>query len=128
MHKPLSLLTLLVLPALFACSAGNPAEDSEAEQEQALVAAHQAAESAAEPPADNAAIAPPPAPECEASHVQGLIGQTIDDAKLEQAKVDAGAENVRVLTPDQMVTMEFDGTRLSIEVDAQGMITALRCG
>jgi len=26
------------------------------------------------------------------------------------------------------VTMEFDDTRLTIDVDAQGRITALRCG
>ena len=46
----------------------------------------------------------------------------------EQARADAGAKTVRVLEPDQMVTMEFDGERLNIEVDATKKIVAVRCG
>lgn len=124
MRKHPLVLSLLLFPALVACSAGDVAQDSEAEQEAALVAAQQAAESVA----DGGTIEPPPAAACDDSQVQGLVGQSIDDATAEQAKADAGASSVRVLTPDQMVTMEFDDTRLTINVDAQGTITALRCG
>ena len=37
-------------------------------------------------------------------------------------------KTVRVLEPGQMVTMEFDGERLNIEVDATKKIVAVRCG
>ena len=56
------------------------------------------------------------------------MGQPVSDALAEQAREDAGAERVRVLTPGQMVTMDFDEERLNIEVDAAGTNTALRCG
>jgi hypothetical protein len=52
----------------------------------------------------------------------------VDDAVAEQARSDAGAKHVRVLKPDQRVTMEFDGERLNLEVDAEGRITSVRCG
>ena len=52
----------------------------------------------------------------------------LDEATAEQARSDAGAKTVRVLEPGQMVTMEFDGERLNIEVDDKRTITALRCG
>ncbi|AKC86769.1 I78 family peptidase inhibitor [Pseudoxanthomonas suwonensis] len=121
--------SLVLLSALCACSAEvAPGEDDGIEQEQALTDAQQAAESAATPPADGIADAPPPAPTCDASQVQGLVGQSNDEAKAEQARVDAGASHVRVLEPGQMVTMEFDGERLNIEVDDGGRIIALRCG
>ena len=98
------------------------------EQEQAITAAQQAAESAKVPPPNGAADAPPPAPTCDATQVQGLVGQVLEDATAEQARADAGAKTVRVLEPDQMVTMEFDGERLNIEVDATKKIVAVRCG
>jgi hypothetical protein len=121
------LLPLSLLSVLCACSGGT-AEDDAAEQESAIVAAQQAAESAATPPPNGAADAPPPAPTCDASLVQGLVGQANDAAKAEQARVDAGAKSVRILEPNAMVTMEFDGERLNIEVDDQGQIIAVRCG
>jgi 23S rRNA G2445 N2-methylase RlmL len=122
------LLSIALLPALAACSAGGTPEDDGAEQEQAIAAAQQAAESAATPPAGGTIDAAPPAQTCDASQVQGLVGQKVDDAIAEQARSDAGARRVRLLKPDQMVTMEFDGERLNLEVDAEGRITSVRCG
>ena len=130
MHiRPLrSLLPIALFGALCACSADRTPDDG-AEQEHAITAAQQAADSAAAAPAAEAAAdKAPPAPECDASQVQGLVGQTLDEAKAEQARVDAGATRVRVLKPGEMVTMEFDGERLNIEVDDKGAITAVRCG
>jgi hypothetical protein len=127
--RPIRLsLSLILLSALCACSAGGTADEDAVEQEQAIVAAQEAAESAATPPPNGSADAPPPALECDASQVQGLVGQALDEAKAEQARADAGAKHVRILKPGQMVTMEFDGERLNIEVDDKGTITALRCG
>jgi hypothetical protein len=128
-NRPIRLLlSIALLPALAACSAGGTPEDDGAEQEQAIAAAQQAAESAATPPAGGTIDAAPPAQTCDASQVQGLVGQKVDDAIAEQARSDAGARRVRLLKPDQMVTMEFDGERLNLEVDAEGRITSVRCG
>jgi len=121
------LLPLAMLAALSACSAGNPPDDDGAEQEQALTAAQQAAESAATPPPAGTVDAAPPTA-CDATQVQGLVGQALEEGTTEQARTDAGAKSVRVLNPGDMVTMEFDSERLSIEVDAAGKITSLRCG
>jgi hypothetical protein len=121
--------SFVLLSALAACSAGSAPEDDAAEQEQAIAAAANAAASAAAPPpANGAADAAPPALTCDASQVQGLVGKKADDTVAEQARTDAGAARVRLLHPDQMVTMEFDSERLSLEVDATGQIVAVRCG
>lgn len=128
-RTPLSLLPIALLALLAACApAPVPDEDEDAaEQEQAIAQARRAAEQAALPPAVDALDAPP-APTCDASQVQGLVGQAVDDGIAEQARSDAGAAQVRLLRPGQAVTLEFDGTRLNIEVGEDGRISALRCG
>ena len=72
------LLPLALVTVLAACSPGNTPEDDGTEQEQAITAAQQAAESAKVPPPNGAADAPPPAPTCDATQVQGLVGQVLD--------------------------------------------------
>jgi len=122
---PLLALACL-LPLLGACSADPVAqlEEEALERDEAVVAAKQAAEAAAQ-----AAGEPAPAPsQCDASQVFGLVGKTLDEAGIEQARIDANASRVRVLKPGQAVTLEFDGERLNIETDAQGLVTDLRCG
>ena len=66
--------------------------------------------------------------QCNADAAQAHVGHAASTDMVEAARKDAGADSVRTLTPGQMVTMEFDDTRLTIDVDAQGRITALRCG
>jgi len=34
----------------------------------------------------------------------------------------------RALKPGQAVTMEFNGARLNLDVDARGRVTSVRCG
>ncbi len=116
------LLAATTTLALSACSQEDMQKLDEAEQEQAEVAARQAAEAAMQP-----AEGTPPAPVCDASPVQGLVGQPADEATVEQAREDAHAERVRVLRPGQAVTLEFDGARLNVEVDESNTIVALRC-
>lgn len=65
---------------------------------------------------------------CDASKAQWTIGQTLDEALLERARVDAGARKVRSLKPDQAVTMEFLADRLNVAVDAAGIVTGAHCG
>ncbi|MCD9085255.1 I78 family peptidase inhibitor [Stenotrophomonas sp. SY1] len=105
--------------ALAACNGPAPEE-----QEQALDQAAQAAQAAA----STAEATPPPPASCDASQVQGLVGQTYSDAVQTQAKEDSGASDVRVLKPNQPVTMEFIGERLNIEIDDKNVISGVRCG
>ena len=83
------LLAATTTLALSACSQEDMQKLDEAEQEQAEVAARQAAEAAMQP-----AEGTPPAPVCDASPVQGLVGQPADEATVEQAREDAHAERV----------------------------------
>ena len=122
------LLPFALCTVVCACSAGGMPEDDGAEQEQAITAAQQAAQSAATPATEASADAPPPVPTCDASQVQGLVGKPADEATLGQARTDAGADQVRVIKPGTAVTMEFNGARLNVEVDADNRIVALRCG
>ncbi|QEO24934.1 I78 family peptidase inhibitor [Xanthomonas translucens] len=108
--------------ALAACTAQAPDE-----QEQVAAKAQAAAQRAAAPdPAS--APEPPPVGSCDASQAQGLVGQAAEQALLDQARSDTGAKSLRVLKPNQVVTMEFDGERLNIEVDAKNQIIGVRCG
>ena len=111
--------------ALAACTAPQPDEPDE--QERVAAKAQAAAQQAAAPdPAS--APEPPPVGTCDASQAQGLVGQAAEQALLDQARIDTGAKHLRVLKPNQTVTMEFDGERLNIEVDAKNQITGVRCG
>ncbi|MBB4128139.1 hypothetical protein GGR77_003466 [Xanthomonas translucens] len=108
--------------ALAACTAPPPDE-----QEQVGAKAQKAAEQAAKPDPTSAPEAPPVGT-CDASQAQGLVGQAAEQALVDQARIDTGSKSVRVLKPNQAVTMEFNGERLNIEVDAKNVITGVRCG
>lgn len=82
-------------------------------------------------PASSTATTPPstaPAAACDASKAQWAIGQALDEALLERARVDAGARVVRSLKPGQRVTMEFNAERLNVDVDDDAIVTGVRCG
>lgn len=78
------------------------------------------------------AEAPPPpvfaAEECDAQAAQFAVGQDYTPALGEQVRARAHAERLRALRPGDMVTMEFNARRLSLDIDAQGKIVAARCG
>lgn len=76
------------------------------------------------------AAGPAPAPQmqCNADGARFAIGEPAS-AQLEAvARVRAGAERVRTLKPNQVVTMEFNAGRLNLVVDARSRVTAVRCG
>ena len=87
-----------------------------------------AAADAAATPDPGVATTPPPVGTCDASQVEGLVGQVYTEALAEQARQDAGAAKVRMLKPNQPVTMEFLGERLNIEVDDKNLVSGVRCG
>jgi hypothetical protein len=74
------------------------------------------------------ASAPPATPGCDADAVQGLVGHVASADVVEKARVAAGAQIARTLKPGQMVTMEYHASRLNIDVDANNVITNVRCG
>lgn len=119
-----SFMLPLVLLGMAACAANNGTLSEEEEQEQAMLAARRALESASETSGGGT----PPPPSCDATAVQGLVGDMADDAVVEQARVDAGADTARILKPGQAVTLEFNGARLNVEVDGENRIVSLRCG
>ncbi|MEJ1097394.1 MULTISPECIES: I78 family peptidase inhibitor [unclassified Pseudoxanthomonas] len=121
-------MTRLVLPLLLALSLAACAPDRD-EQTEATERSQAAANAAAQPVAD-AATAPPPVSEggCDDVQAQWLVGKPATDADVEQARKDAKATLVRQLKPGQAVTLEFNESRLNVELDAKGVVTAVRCG
>lgn len=80
------------------------------------------------------AIAPAPAPvdpgggACNAAGAQFVVGRNADAATQEAARLRSGARIVRTLRPGQVVTLEYSGERLNLELDANGRVTRVRCG
>jgi hypothetical protein len=85
---------------------------------------------AQQPPQVPTAPAPPViAPnQCNDAAAQFAVGKAADAKLAEEARVRAGALRVRMVHPGQMVTMEFDASRLTIQVDAGGKVASIRCG
>jgi hypothetical protein len=75
--------------------------------------------------------APPPpvfAPgECDAQKVQAIVGKAYNSPLGEEARQRSGAERVRAVRPGDMITMEFDAHRLTIELDGDGNVVRARC-
>ncbi|MFE8646674.1 I78 family peptidase inhibitor [Sphingomonas sp. NCPPB 2930] len=65
---------------------------------------------------------------CDATNAQFAVGKTVDMRLGEEAAGRAGASVVRVLRPGQVVTMEFNASRLTLDADAQGVVIRARCG
>ena len=120
-RRTLALMTATAL-ALTLAACNGPAPE---EQDQALDQAQQAAAEAAAPAPD---AATPPAGSCDASQVQGLVGQAYSEEAAQQAKQDANATQVRMLKPNQPITAEYLGERLNIEVDDKNLVSGVRCG
>lgn len=79
-------------------------------------------------PAPATEPAAPAAGRCNAQPAQFAIGRVADAALENEARTRSGARIVRVLKPDQIVTMEFNAERLSLGVDASGRVTRVSCG
>ena len=65
---------------------------------------------------------------CDASTLSWAVGQVADDALVERARNEAGAQSVRVLRPGMMITREFNATRLNIRIDTERKVLATSCG
>ncbi|HEY1029248.1 MAG TPA: I78 family peptidase inhibitor [Pseudomonas sp.] len=65
---------------------------------------------------------------CTSSAVEYLQGKVATPELLEQARQESGASTARVLTPSSVVTLEYNGQRLNLNVDDQRVITRVSCG
>jgi len=70
----------------------------------------------------------PAAGRCNAAPAQFAMGRNADTALENEARTRAGAKAVRVLRPNQVVTMEFNAERLNLTVDDKGRVTRVSCG
>ena len=85
-----------------------------------------------------AAQAPAPAPapaaraepvyQCNADGARFAVGQPLTPQLEAAARVRSGAGVVRALKPGEAVTMELNGGRLNLDVDARNRVTDVRCG
>jgi len=64
---------------------------------------------------------------CDAGRAETYVGRN-GAAVAEEARAASGARTVRLIGPDQAVTMDFRPDRLNIETDAGGVILKVRCG
>ncbi|QXI40495.1 I78 family peptidase inhibitor [Pseudomonas xantholysinigenes] len=100
-----SLATLLVASVLAGCSTGGSTGGS----------------SAPATPADNHG-------RCEASGADFTIGKVASPELLEQARKASGSQMARVLTPHDVITLEYRSERLNLNVDDKGVVTRVNCG
>ena len=54
--------------------------------------------------------------------------QRLDEALVAKVKADTGSDRHRVIPPDTAVTMDYNPTRLNIEIDKTGEIFRINCG
>lgn len=66
--------------------------------------------------------------QCNESAARFAVGQVANATLVEDARVRAGAQRVRTVRPGQMVTMEYDAGRLTLDIDAAGRVSGVRCG
>ena len=65
---------------------------------------------------------------CDAGPLQSQIGQKATPSVMEDMRTRSGSATARLLRPGQVVTMEYNNTRLNLIVDDKDVMTAIRCG
>jgi len=65
---------------------------------------------------------------CDASGAQFAVGKPASAALLEQARSKAGAQNARILGPNDMVTLEYRSDRLNLNTDSSATVIRVNCG
>jgi hypothetical protein len=121
---------LFVLLGLAACAPMAPQAASPAALPDAT---------ASQPPSTGGAMspvspdAPPPMPPeqaatCDAAKAQAFVGRKADEGTVQAAVAASGAKTVRVLRPGVMVTLDYRGDRLNLQLDGKGLIASARCG
>ncbi|GGP24866.1 I78 family peptidase inhibitor [Silvimonas amylolytica] len=65
---------------------------------------------------------------CNADAVQARVGQMAEPDQLDSIRQQASAKLLRVIKPGDAVTMDYNITRLNLEVDEAGVIKKASCG
>ncbi len=65
---------------------------------------------------------------CDASGADFTLGKPASVELLEQARKASGSQMARILTPHDVVTLEYRSERLNLNVDEQGKVTRVNCG
>lgn len=79
-------------------------------------------------PAKDTAAAEPVHTRCESKAAAFAVGQKATPQLLEQARSRAGAQNARILKPNDMITLEYRSDRLNLNTDDNLVITRVNCG
>jgi hypothetical protein len=83
------------------------------------------------PVSEPAAPVPPPpeaVAECKADSAQRFVGQPLTPSTPEAARLATGSRTVRVIGPNQAVTMDFRTDRLNLKTDPKQVVTEATCG
>ena len=92
----------------------------------ALALAGCSTQGASEPAKD--AVADAGHSRCESKAAEFAIGQKASPQLLEQARTRAGAQNARILKPNDMITLEYRSDRLNLNTDNNLVINRVNCG
>lgn len=65
---------------------------------------------------------------CDAAKAQAFVGRKADEGTVQAAMAASGARGVRVLRPGVMVTQDYRGDRLNLQLDGKGLIASATCG
>lgn len=65
---------------------------------------------------------------CHADQAQFTLGKSVTPALLDQAKARSGAQTVRALKPNDMITLDYRAERLNLNTDADGVVQRVNCG
>lgn len=77
---------------------------------------------------DDSRPKPMPGPRvCNAGAVQNYIGSGMSPQLQSRLRSRSNASTVRVVRPGEAMTMDFRRDRLTVDVDARGRISGLRC-
>ncbi|TNJ32686.1 I78 family peptidase inhibitor [Arenimonas terrae] len=111
--------SLSLLAALLLSACATPASEADA-----------GAAAGPETPVTTPASPAPEAPAmtCSADKVQWTLGQVADEALVAKARIQSGAERMRVIKPGMAVTMDYREDRLNLDVDADNKVTRAHCG
>jgi hypothetical protein len=71
---------------------------------------------------------PPTASTCDPTKAQWAVGEPAGADLLERARVAAGARTARFLGANEVVTLEYLGSRLNLVLDAQSKVRSATCG
>lgn len=65
---------------------------------------------------------------CDAKAAEFAVGKQASPQLLEQARTRSGAQNARILKPNDMITLEYRSDRLNLNTDAKLVVNRVNCG